>query len=697
MKSCGENSVINYGVKLWEKAVTVLNSEKSNLAAREQIAKHFFSHERFREYWENAWELETHELFIDYAITIHNTGLDWWFQNSTGYLCFGRKNQDDNKGKIVIFLSMDNSGLVVSWNSKSTIASYLNPKNSNLDQGRPISQEAIDFWQSDEILTLVSKHYPSSREGYWPDSYSSNEPPERTEKRKDEMNIANLILYGPPGTGKTYSTIDEALKILDPIFLENNAKQRSLLKQRFDELISTKQIRFVTFHQSFTYEDFVEGLRAETDDETKQIQYKIENGIFKNICLDAQKSITNNNNLGISENPRIWKISIESANDNNTKKYCFANGEARIGWGHIGDLSNVDLTDPTLDIGTNDKNSLRNFAQEIQPGDILLCIASITEVGAVGIVQSGYIYQEAPPQSVRNDYKNVLKVNWVLKNIHFSILSLNNNFRFPVKTVSEMERLNWTELAIALQKAGHSLPNFKSYSEMQKSVNPHVLIIDEINRGNISRIFGELITLIEESKRTGADEALEVTLPYSKKPFSVPSNVYLIGTMNTADRSLAGLDIALRRRFTFKEIPPRSDLLDDVDVEGVYIGQMLSKMNQRIEVLLDRDHCLGHAYFMPLKDDNSIAKLSFIFRQQILPLLEEYFFEDWERIAWVLNDQNKKQSEHKFLKNVSADLSSLANLFGAEVASNLQDRRWHINEEAFDKIESYRGILGASE
>lgn len=120
-------------------------------------------------------------------------------------------------------------------------------------------------------------------------------------------------------------------------------------------------------------------------------------------------------------------------------------------------------------------------------------------------------------------------------------------------------------------------------------------------------------------------------------------------------------------------------------------------MNQRIEVLLDRDHCLGHAYFMPLKDDNSIAKLSFIFRQQILPLLEEYFFEDWERIAWVLNDQNKKQSEHKFLKNVSADLSSLANLFGAEVASNLQDRRWHINEEAFDKIESYRGILGASE
>jgi len=173
--------------------------------------------------------------------------------------------------------------------------------------------------------------------------------------------------------------------------------------------------------------------------------------------------------------------------------------------------------------------------------------------------------------------------------------------------------------------------------------------------------------------------------------------------MNTADRSLAGLDIALRRRFTFKEMPPEPKLLDDIDVfdvDGEYavnIGQMLIKMNERIEVLLDRDHCLGHAYFMPLKSDSSIKNLAFIFRQQILPLLEEYFFEDWERIAWVLNDQNKKQPEHRFLKNVSADLSSLSNLFGDKVAGSLQDRRWHINEAAFSRIESYHGILGALE
>ncbi|MEE3591218.1 AAA family ATPase, partial [Pseudomonas aeruginosa] len=123
-----------------------------------------------------------------------------------------------------------------------------------------------------------------------------------------------------------------------------------------------------------------------------------------------------------------------------------------------------------------------------------------------------------------------------------------------------------------------------------------VLIIDEINRGNVSRIFGELITLIEQSKRAGAEEALSVVLPYSKQRFSVPQNVYLIGTMNTADRSLAGLDIALRRRFEFREMPPRPELLDDVRIGGLNVGQLLRTMNQRIEVLLDRDHCLGHAY-----------------------------------------------------------------------------------------------------
>jgi 5-methylcytosine-specific restriction protein B len=250
-----------------------------------------------------------------------------------------------------------------------------------------------------------------------------------------------------------------------------------------------------------------------------------------------------------------------------------------------------------------------------------------------------------------------------------------------------------------------NLPNVKNASQSSLA---RVLIIDEINRGNISRIFGELITLIEPSKRVGASEALSITLPYSKKRFSVPSNVHLIGTMNTTDRSLAGLDIALRRRFTFKEMRSRPELLDGVSVEGIDVGQLMRTMNDRIEVLLDRDHCLGHAYFMPLKiQDEALKKLGDnkgltcadlkpIFSQQVLPLLQEYFFEDWERIAWVLNDQNKSDDNHKFILKASSNLDEL---FGNKVASALQniDQRWHLNQQAFDDINSYRLILGVNQ
>ena len=219
---------------------------------------------------------------------------------------------------------------------------------------------------------------------------------------------------------------------------------------------------------------------------------------------------------------------------------------------------------------------------------------------------------------------------------------------------------------------------------------PKVLIIDEINRGNVSRIFGELITLIERSKRSGADEALSVVLPYSKQRFSVPSNVYLIGTMNTADRSLAGLDIALRRRFTFKEMLPDHQLLKGVLVEGIDIGELLAVMNQRIEVLLDRDHCLGHAYFMSLKSGDPLARLESIFRNQILPLLQEYFFEDWQRIQWVLNDHRKPAAD-RFVEQSKPDLNDL---FGSTV-TGVQGGIWRVMPGAFTRASAYAGIISA--
>lgn len=216
-----------------------------------------------------------------------------------------------------------------------------------------------------------------------------------------------------------------------------------------------------------------------------------------------------------------------------------------------------------------------------------------------------------------------------------------------------------------------------------------VLIIDEINRGNVSRVLGELITLIEPSKRAGNAEALEVTLPYSKERFSVPANLYLIGTMNTADRSLAGLDLALRRRFSFREMPPRPELLDAVEISGVNVGAMLRVMNERIELLLDRDHCIGHAYFMSLVDTPTIEALGEVFQSKLIPLLQEYFFEDWQRIQWVLND-HRKAAAHRFIQKPA---SNVAQLFGDSVSVTDQNQRWMINEAAFLLAEAYAGVI----
>jgi 5-methylcytosine-specific restriction protein B len=244
-------------------------------------------------------------------------------------------------------------------------------------------------------------------------------------------------------------------------------------------------------------------------------------------------------------------------------------------------------------------------------------------------------------------------------------------------------------LPILVERILNSQPDCEVGKVIAESSDARVLIIDEINRGNISRIFGELITLIEPSKRAGADEALKVTLPYSKDHFSVPSNVYLIGTMNTADRSLAGLDIALRRRFTFREMPPKPELLKNIFVGELNIAQLLTVMNQRIEMLLDRDHCLGHAYFMPLESEPTLKRLGKIFREQVLPLLQEYFFEDWLRIQWVLND-HRKSAENCFIKQLPFNPGSL---FGDQVVLSNQNNQWLINEDAFNRIESFSGIV----
>jgi 5-methylcytosine-specific restriction protein B len=231
----------------------------------------------------------------------------------------------------------------------------------------------------------------------------------------------------------------------------------------------------------------------------------------------------------------------------------------------------------------------------------------------------------------------------------------------------------------------------------------YAMVIDEINRGNISKIFGELITLVEVDKREDAKYPVAVTLPYSAESFSVPSNVDVIGTMNTADRSLALVDTALRRRFEFIESMPKPSVLAGTIVShhgvNINIEQMLTTLNKRIEALYDRDHTVGHAYFTrikDLKDADRFSELKTVFRNKIIPLLEEYFFEDWQKIRLVLGDNQKAKQDHQFVHEIGREEDLLA-LFGREheLDQYAIRSRYQLNAAALDQPDAYVGIYAA--
>ena len=451
----------------------------------------------------------------------------------------------------------------------------------------------------------------------------------------------NQILFGPPGTGKTFNTINKALEIIDNDFFQQNKDDRTALKDKFEEYKKAGQIEFVTFHQSYGYEEFVEGIKAiSSDDErnpTDDLIYKVEHGIFKQLCKNAENKEYMIDDLSIDDNSSIWKISLGSTYGNEIKTKCFNDNEIRIGWTDVQEVGDDNFNK----LGSNNQSTIKNFIEDMEIGDLVISIYNQNKIDGIGIIESEYKLDDD------EHYNKFRKVKWLSKDI-LDLTQLNGNKVFVQKTVYKINRFKPKDLL-----------SFIKQNEIQvKSDNinkNYILIIDEINRGNISKIFGELITLIEPSKRIGAKEGIKVKLPYSNDEFGVPQNLYILGTMNTADRSIALMDTALRRRFEFIEMLPdlavlsnndekvedsNSDKSQDNDliVNDINIRLLLQKINQRIEYLYDRDHTIGHAYFMSLKDNPTIDELEKIFRNKIIPLLQEYFYDDWEKILMVLGN-----------------------------------------------------------
>ena len=348
----------------------------------------------------------------------------------------------------------------------------------------------------------------------------------------------NIIFYGPPGTGKTYTTAKRAVEICKTES-EKELTDYSEIMERYNELKKKSRIEFITFHQSYGYEEFIEGIKPVVSNEDDESEEESENN---------QESKTN--------------IKIE-----NDIKYDIVDG------------------------------IFKKFCDNARK------------------------------------------------------------------------------------------------AQDKENKEPYVFIIDEINRGNISKIFGELITLIETTKRAGKKECISTKLPYSKEEFTVPDNVYIIGTMNTADRSIALMDTALRRRFKFEEMLPNYDLLKDIFVEDkgvkVNIGAMLKVINERIEYLYDREHTIGHAVFLELKENNNIDKLENIFKKSVIPLLQEYFYEDYDKIRLILGD-NAKDEDEQF---IFAESIKPKDVFEGDIGDiDIPEKKYIIKYENFRNIMAYKNI-----
>jgi len=368
-----------------------------------------------------------------------------------------------------------------------------------------------------------------------------------------------IILYWPPWTWKTYNI----KKIIEKHSRES-----------YSDLKNDWRVEFITFHQSFSYEEFIEWIKPDLSWNSDEISYKIEDGIFKKIVNKAkQKEVRNFN--------EAYKKLLEKIEDKNE-------------WMLI--LKTKRWKDFWISINSNENLNLHTWKDK--------------------------------------------KKQWTLT---------KENIKAELE--SEIKVFNYWESYFEWVK--EYLENNCWYTTIEKLTTSknYYLIIDEINRWNISKIFGELITLLESDKRLWEENEVITKLPYSKEDFWVPSNLFIVATMNTSDKSIVSLDTALRRRFWFKEMLPDYTLPGlEKNIEWINLAELLQKINNRIEYLIDKDNLIGHSYFLKI---NNLSDLKIVMYNEILPLLEEYFYWEEEKIRLVLWSKlfRKKNIDEKLFEN----------------------------------------------
>jgi 5-methylcytosine-specific restriction protein B len=618
----------------------VAKLDLSQKLSDEDLLKHFDGKPAFKTF-RASWAPEDRVTFCKLARAVHAAGLDWWHVGIGVQVRFGRKNPGSERAVGVLAVIEGTRTRSISWTRDVGDVPKLNREPltedwvTKIEAALAADREALDDW-----LVLETE-----RPGLWPDQLrddpteSDDESDIEEPPTEDAVTQAfNRIYYGPPGTGKTY----EVTKLLHR-----------------------------DYEQSMTSV-------SETEWKSEFIAAKVANLTWWEGAAIALEDLGGRSNVDAILNHPFMKAIASKKSANKSPRNTV--------WGalqyHTIESSKTVKTTQRMAPAVFDKNddSTWKFAGDWENvGRDLKSLVSD--------------YRAGPPKT-----DSLKRFSFVTFHQSYGYEEFVEGLRPVLDDDTESGAIKYEIRSGAFKELCHRA--------RQAPDQRFAMVIDEINRGNISKIFGELITLIEPDKREGAETAISVTLPYSGESFSVPANVDIIGTMNTADRSLALLDTALRRRFDFEPVladardeegAPLFDLRVKVGVQEIDIPKMLSIINQRIEALYDRDHCIGHAYFTSLAkitdEDERFVALSQVFSKRIIPLLEEYFFEDWQKIRLVLAD-NQKPEKARFVTESRDHEDDLAHLFGSDhgLAAYATKQRYVIRDASFSNPDAYIGI-----